>query len=112
MAPTPIPVNAISRGTASPAPVAGDPVNGNSFTNDGRTDLWYRKTNAGTGSFVIQSTQVIGAEALAVADLTVNVAASQDWTPLGYFDPTIYGPTVTLTAVSAATIEFKAWKHT
>lgn len=111
MAPTPITVNSISRGTASASTTAGDTVNGNQFTNDGRTDLWYRKTNAGTGSFIVQSTQTIGTEALAVADLTVNVSASQDWTPLGYFDPTVYGTTVVLSSVSAATIEFKAWKH-
>lgn len=111
MAATPITVNSISRGTASSTTTAGDTVNGNSFVNDGRTDLWYRKTSVGTGSFVVVSTQTIGSEALPVGDLTVNVAASQDWTPLGYFDPTVYGSTVTITTVSAATIEFKAWKH-
>lgn len=111
MAATPITVNSISRGTASATTTAGDTVNGNSFVNDGRTDLWYRKTSAGTGSFTVVSTQTIGTEALAVADLAVAVAATQDWTPLGYFDPTVYGTTVTITSVSVATIEFKAWKH-
>jgi hypothetical protein len=111
MAATNIPVNSTSRTTAAATTTAGDTVNGNSFTNDGRTDLWFRKTTTGTGSFVIVSTQTVGSEALAVADLTVSVAASQDWTPLGYFDPTVYGSTVTITSVSANTIEFKAWKH-
>lgn len=111
MAATPITVNSISRSTASATTTAGDTVNGNSFVNDGRTDLWYRKTSAGTGSFTVVTPQTIGVEALAVADLVVAVAATQDWTPLGYFDPTTYGSTVTITSVSVNTIEFKAWKH-
>lgn len=111
MAATPITVNSISRGTASATTTAGDTVNGNSFVNDGRTDLWYRKTSAGTGSFVVVSTKTVGTEALTVQDLTVAVAATQDWTPLGYFDPDVYSTTVTITSVTVATIEFKAWKH-
>lgn len=111
MAATSIPVTSATRLTVVGMPVAGNTVDGMTMANDGRTDLWYRKTNAGTGSFVVVPTKTIGAEALAVANLTVAVAASQDWTPLGYFDPDVYGTTLTIITVSATTIQFKAWNH-
>lgn len=111
MAATVINVGSTTRATAQVAEVNGNTTDGNTFVNDGRTDLWYRNAGSTQRTFNVVSTKTIGSETLAVADLAVTVLASSDWVPLGYFDPDIYGTLVTISGVSHSDVRFKAWKH-
>lgn len=103
-------IGSITRATTqtSPAETNGDAANGNSFTNDGRTQLWYRNAGATPRTLILITTKVVGPDSLTVQDPTVTVAASSDWVPLGYLDPDIYGATVTVTP-SHSDVRLKVW---
>lgn len=108
MAATPINVGSITRATAQISEVNGDSVNGNSFTNDGRTLLSYRNAGATPRSMSIVTTKTVGPDNIAVSDWFVAVAASSDWVPLGFFDIDIFGVSV-FVSPSHSDVRLKAW---
>lgn len=105
---TAITVTSITRATVQQTETLGD-VAGNTFVNDGRTLLWYRNANVTQRTLTLTTSKTIGPDALAVADPVVTVLASSDWVPLGYFDPDVYGTTVTVTP-NSTDVRLKAWK--
>lgn len=103
MAATAITPTEITRaGVTEPAGTASDTSNGNSFANDGRVILRMKNENAGAQTVIVTTPGTVDGNA--VADLTINLAASGSAGDIKYagpWPPAVYGDVVTITGSHA-----------
>lgn len=101
MARVQIPVNAFVRaGTALTTPTTGDATNNHYMTNDGRTVILVKNTNAGSTARVvtINISQTVDGQAVAAVTHSLAAGASAFYGP---FDHAIYGNPVNIDVAHA-----------
>lgn len=84
-------VQASRAGTTLPAATAGDAVNGNSITNDGRTVLIVKNTGASSRTITFQTNVKVDGLTAPIRSETIPAGETQVFGP---FSPNDYGSTL------------------